>query len=153
MDLHRGVCLAVTLCLCVGAERAQGVEEARKCCGGHGYLLASGLPLLYARYVPACTYEGENYVLLQQTARFLLKAVQHAAAGKTLARSVQVGVFRSCPRPALTVRRSTWRMRSRAGWLHRRSRTRRPCDSPTRTWPCCASAPPAWLSVCGLLVL
>jgi len=40
--------------------------------------------------VPACTYEGENYVLLQQTARFLLKAVQSATAGKTLGGTVKV---------------------------------------------------------------
>lgn len=43
-----------------------GIEECRKLCGGHGYLCASGLPELYAVYVPACTYEGDNTILLLQ---------------------------------------------------------------------------------------
>lgn len=43
-----------------------GIEECRKLCGGHGYLCASGLPELYAAYVPACTYEGDNTILLLQ---------------------------------------------------------------------------------------
>ncbi|KAG5564810.1 hypothetical protein RHGRI_000870 [Rhododendron griersonianum] len=45
---------------------ADGIEECRKLCGGHGYLCSSGLPELFAVYVPACTYEGENTVLLLQ---------------------------------------------------------------------------------------
>lgn len=43
-----------------------GIEECRKLCGGHGYLCNSGLPELYAVYVPACTYEGDNTILLLQ---------------------------------------------------------------------------------------
>ena len=43
-----------------------GIEECRKLCGGHGFLCASGLPELYAAYVPACTYEGDNTILLLQ---------------------------------------------------------------------------------------
>lgn len=43
-----------------------GIEECRKLCGGHGYLCSSGLPELFAVYVPACTYEGDNIVLLLQ---------------------------------------------------------------------------------------
>ncbi|XP_052307517.1 peroxisomal acyl-coenzyme A oxidase 1-like isoform X2 [Populus trichocarpa] len=45
---------------------ADAIEECRKLCGGHGYLCASGLPELFAVYVPACTYEGDNVVLLLQ---------------------------------------------------------------------------------------
>jgi hypothetical protein len=40
---------------------------------------------LFAQYVPACTYEGDNYVLFQQTARYLVKAVGSAYKGKQLA--------------------------------------------------------------------
>lgn len=43
-----------------------GIEECRKLCGGHGYLNSSGLPELFAVYIPACTYEGDNTVLLLQ---------------------------------------------------------------------------------------
>ncbi|KAI1305184.1 Peroxisomal acyl-coenzyme A oxidase 1 [Halotydeus destructor] len=49
------------------------IERCRLACGGHGYLLISGLPRLYATTVAACTYEGENTVLYLQTARHLLK--------------------------------------------------------------------------------
>ena len=44
-------------------------EQVRLACGGHGYSAASGLPKIYARVTMACTYEGENTVLLLQTAR------------------------------------------------------------------------------------
>ncbi|KAK6960144.1 peroxisomal acyl-coenzyme A oxidase 1-like isoform X1 [Biomphalaria glabrata] len=54
-------------------EMAYGIEQCRMACGGHGYMLASGLPKIYAHEVPACTYEGENVVLCLQTARFLVK--------------------------------------------------------------------------------
>jgi hypothetical protein len=49
-----------------------GIEECRKLCGGHGYLNSSGLPELFAIYVPACTYEGDNVVLLLQVSMLLL---------------------------------------------------------------------------------
>jgi acyl-CoA oxidase len=47
-----------------------GIEECRKLCGGHGFHTNSGLPELYASYVPACTYEGDNTVLLLQVDYF-----------------------------------------------------------------------------------
>ncbi|XP_039122296.1 peroxisomal acyl-coenzyme A oxidase 1-like [Dioscorea cayenensis subsp. rotundata] len=61
---------------------ADGIEECRKLCGGHGYLCSSGLPELFAVYVPSCTYEGDNVVLLLQVARFLVKTVSQLASGK-----------------------------------------------------------------------
>ncbi|CAN1259018.1 Peroxisomal acyl-coenzyme A oxidase 1 [Linum perenne] len=61
---------------------ADGIEECRKLCGGHGYLCSSGLPELFAVYVPACTYEGDNVVLLLQVARFLMKTVAQLPSGK-----------------------------------------------------------------------
>ncbi|GAB4858071.1 acyl-coenzyme A oxidase [Ancistrocladus abbreviatus] len=61
---------------------ADAIEECRKLCGGHGYLCSSGLPELFAVYVPACTYEGDNVVLLLQVARFLMKTVSQLASGK-----------------------------------------------------------------------
>jgi acyl-CoA oxidase len=47
-----------------------GIEECRKLCGGHGYLCSSGLPELYAAYLPACTYEGENVILFSEVSNF-----------------------------------------------------------------------------------
>ncbi|KAH1223517.1 Peroxisomal acyl-coenzyme A oxidase 1 [Glycine max] len=60
---------------------ADGIEECRKLCGGHGYLCSSGLPELFAVYVPACTYEGDNVVLLLQVARHLMKTVSQLGSG------------------------------------------------------------------------
>ncbi|KAL1316042.1 peroxisomal acyl-coenzyme A oxidase 1 [Arachis duranensis] len=60
---------------------ADGIEECRKLCGGHGYLNSSGLPELFAVYAPACTYEGDNYVLLLQVARHLMKTVSQLDSG------------------------------------------------------------------------
>ncbi|KAH1249118.1 Peroxisomal acyl-coenzyme A oxidase 1 [Glycine max] len=54
---------------------ADGIEECRKLCGGHGYLCSSGLPELFAVYIPTCTYEGDNTVLLLQVARHLIKTI------------------------------------------------------------------------------
>ncbi|KAG4193335.1 hypothetical protein ERO13_A07G215000v2 [Gossypium hirsutum] len=58
------------------------IEECRKLCGGHGYLSNNGLPELFAVYIPTCTYEGDNVVLLLQVARFLMKTVSQLGSGK-----------------------------------------------------------------------
>ncbi|RCH97894.1 acyl-coenzyme A oxidase [Rhizopus stolonifer] len=59
-----------------------GMEECRKSMGGHGYSVFSGISGLFATSVPSNTYEGDNYVLSQQVARFLLKQLQLVAKGK-----------------------------------------------------------------------
>ncbi|CAG5122878.1 unnamed protein product [Candidula unifasciata] len=65
-------------------EMMYGIEQCRLACGGHGYILASGLPKIYTNEVPACTYEGENVVLCLQTARFLIKSYNAAEKGEQL---------------------------------------------------------------------
>ncbi|KAG7310808.1 hypothetical protein JYU34_003635 [Plutella xylostella] len=65
------------------ADTAALVERCRLACGGHGYMLSSNLPLTYGLVTAACTYEGENTVLLLQTARFLMKTWQHIDTAKT----------------------------------------------------------------------
>ncbi|KAI9220900.1 acyl-CoA dehydrogenase/oxidase C-terminal [Blastocladiella britannica] len=57
---------------CTGVA-LDGIEELRRACGGHGFMMSSGLPYLMANYSPNVTYEGENWLLTQQTARYLLK--------------------------------------------------------------------------------
>ena len=59
-----------------------GAEDARRCCGGHGYSLMSGLPSIVSALLPMVTLEGENYVMYQQTARFLIKRAADIRAGK-----------------------------------------------------------------------
>ncbi|XP_044309580.1 peroxisomal acyl-coenzyme A oxidase 1 isoform X5 [Varanus komodoensis] len=59
-----------------------GIEECRMACGGHGYSRCSGLPDIYVNFTPSCTYEGENTVMMLQTARFLVKSYTQVSAGQ-----------------------------------------------------------------------
>lgn len=61
---------------------SSGIEECRMACGGHGYSHCSGIPNLYVTFTPACTYEGENTVMMLQTARFLVKSYTQVSSGK-----------------------------------------------------------------------
>nr|XP_048673484.1 peroxisomal acyl-coenzyme A oxidase 1 isoform X4 [Caretta caretta] len=58
-----------------------GIEECRMACGGHGYSRCSGLPDIYVNFTPSCTYEGENTVMMLQTARFLIKSYTQVSSG------------------------------------------------------------------------
>jgi acyl-CoA oxidase len=60
----------------------EGAEDARKCCGGHGYLLTSGMPSIVAEATAPATFEGENYVMYLQVGRSLLKWLRQTRAGK-----------------------------------------------------------------------
>jgi acyl-CoA oxidase len=64
---------------------ANGAEEARRRCGGHGYLRSSSLPDIVALVTPAITYEGEFQPILQQTARYLFRALHQLKTKGTLA--------------------------------------------------------------------
>jgi hypothetical protein len=55
----------------------------RRACGGHGYTHSSGLGSLFADYVGVLTAEGENFLLTQQTGRYLLKAYEKLRRGST----------------------------------------------------------------------
>ncbi|NWY16762.1 ACOX1 oxidase, partial [Aphelocoma coerulescens] len=59
-----------------------GIEECRMACGGHGYSRCSGIPDIYVTFTPSCTYEGENTVMMLQTARFLMKSYTQVASGQ-----------------------------------------------------------------------
>ncbi|XP_037326729.2 peroxisomal acyl-coenzyme A oxidase 1 isoform X1 [Pungitius pungitius] len=60
------------------------IEVCRMSCGGHGYSRSSGLPDIYVEFTPTCTYEGENTVMMLQTARYLVKSYRQAQAGQQL---------------------------------------------------------------------
>lgn len=52
---------------------SEGAEDARRACGGQGYLATSGLPDIVQSLTVMCTGEGDTHVLFQQTARYLMK--------------------------------------------------------------------------------
>lgn len=55
---------------------ADGIEDCRKACGGHGFLQCSGLPELLTTYLQNPTVEGDNHMLPQQVIKVLLKLVE-----------------------------------------------------------------------------
>ena len=67
-DLHATSCGLKALASTTAAE---GLEVCRRACGGHGYSSFSGIGSLYADYLPTMTWEGDNYMLTQQVARYV----------------------------------------------------------------------------------
>jgi len=61
-----------------------GIEEMRKACGGAGYLMASGIAKLEADYKWRATAEGDTFVMLLETAKYLMKACKDAQEGREL---------------------------------------------------------------------
>ncbi|EYC45867.1 hypothetical protein Y032_0414g1028 [Ancylostoma ceylanicum] len=51
----------------------EALDEARKACGGHGFLHCSRLNELRDSFDPSQTFEGENFMILQQTSNILLE--------------------------------------------------------------------------------
>lgn len=66
-QLHAIACCLKAVCT---SDASIGVETCRLACGGHGYMTSSNLHNTYSLTTAACTYEGENTVLLLQTARY-----------------------------------------------------------------------------------
>ncbi|UMM39462.1 hypothetical protein L5515_016514 [Caenorhabditis briggsae] len=75
----------------VSWDTAQGIEQCRLACGGHGYSQASGFPEIYGYAVGGCTYEGENLVMLLQVARFLMRAAEGVRKGS--AKLADIGAY------------------------------------------------------------
>ena len=67
-DLHATSCGLKALASTIAAE---GLEVCRRACGGHGYSSFSGIGSWYADYLPTTTWEGDNYMLTQQVARYV----------------------------------------------------------------------------------
>lgn len=67
------------------SDAVKGVEILRLACGGHGYADYSSMPALYCNNVSMCTYDGENTVLLLQTAKYLYREWSKLLQGKPIA--------------------------------------------------------------------
>ncbi|KAF2651356.1 acyl-coenzyme A oxidase 1 [Lophiostoma macrostomum CBS 122681] len=78
-DLHATSCGLKALSSTIAAE---GLEMCRRTCGGHGYSSFSGIGPWYADYLPTITWEGDNYMLTQQVARYLLKSARSVLANQ-----------------------------------------------------------------------
>lgn len=78
-DLHATSCALKAFS---STSAAEGLEVCRRACGGHGYSAFSGIGSWYADYLPTVTWEGDNYMLTQQVARYLLKSARAVLSGK-----------------------------------------------------------------------
>ena len=72
-SLHATSSALKSLCTTIGSD---GIEECRRACGGHGFSMSSGLPQIYASSMTGFTPEGDNWLLTQQSARYLYGVVQ-----------------------------------------------------------------------------
>ncbi|KAL1584620.1 hypothetical protein WHR41_06979 [Cladosporium halotolerans] len=77
-DLHATSCGLKSLASYTAVE---GLEMCRRACGGHGYSSFSGIGPWYSDYLPTATWEGDNYMLTQQVARYLLKTARSVLKG------------------------------------------------------------------------
>ncbi|KAI0995154.1 Peroxisomal acyl-coenzyme A oxidase 1 [Podosphaera aphanis] len=77
-DLHATSCGLKAL---ASSTAAEGLEVTRRACGGHGYSSFAGIGAWYADYLPTPTWEGDNYMLTQQVARYLLKSARAVLKG------------------------------------------------------------------------
>ena len=78
-ELHATSAGLKGLCCRVAAD---GIEDCRRACGGHGFLLSSGVAALAADYVWKVTAEGDFVVMLLQTARYLMKMLARVRRGE-----------------------------------------------------------------------
>lgn len=58
-----------------------GVDTIRQSCGGAGFSAWSGLPAIQTDYAPNTTFEGDNTVLYQQSAKFIIKTAKNIQRG------------------------------------------------------------------------
>lgn len=76
-DLHSKSSGLKSLCTTLAAD---SIEIGRRALGGHGFGAGSGLISLNNDYHSRVTVEGDNYMITQQVARYLLKKATAAQA-------------------------------------------------------------------------
>jgi acyl-CoA oxidase len=59
-------------------------EICRKACGGAGYSSHSGIPQIFFNASPVPTYEGDNTVMMLQSAKFVKKLSKKGKKGEKL---------------------------------------------------------------------
>jgi acyl-CoA oxidase len=68
---------------------ATAADICRQCMGGHGYSAYSKMPGIFNDWVVLLAGEGDNMVLVQQTARYLIRAAKKVNQGKPLSGSTK----------------------------------------------------------------
>jgi len=84
-EMHALSCCLKAIC---SYDSTASIEVCRLACGGHGFMDCSNFPTLYGMSTAVCTYEGENTVMLLQTARYLVKVYGQALNGEKLVPTV-----------------------------------------------------------------
>ena len=74
-DLHSTSSGLKSLCTTLAAD---GIETSRRALGGHGFGGGSGLIQLNNDYLSKPTVEGDNWMITQQTAAYIIKKVEAA---------------------------------------------------------------------------
>ncbi|KAG0083191.1 acyl-coenzyme A oxidase [Podila epicladia] len=95
---------------------ATGVEDCRKIMGGHGYSYYSGISHIWSTYVPSNTYEGDNFLLTQQSARYLLKQIKVATTDPEKVTPFSKYVIKTLDQDNFTAERCA--VKSGADWLN-----------------------------------
>ncbi|KAF2018105.1 acyl-CoA oxidase [Aaosphaeria arxii CBS 175.79] len=76
-ELHSASSGLKSLCTMLAAD---GIETCRRAMGGHGFGGGSGLVGTNADYLSKPTVEGDNWMITQQVASYLIKKMTHAVA-------------------------------------------------------------------------
>lgn len=67
----------------------EAIEQCRQCCGGHGFSAYNALGTLVTDFAVMVTWEGDNTVMAQQTARYLIASFRKMTRGEKLTGSVE----------------------------------------------------------------
>ncbi|KAF9897176.1 hypothetical protein BX616_006058, partial [Lobosporangium transversale] len=94
---------------------ATGIEDCRKLMGGHGFSYFSGIPHIWSSYVPSNTYEGDNFLLTQQSARYLMKQLKTATTEPEKLTSFSKYLLRALDQDALQSERCS--VQDASDWL------------------------------------
>lgn len=101
-DLHATSSGLKSLCTTYAAD---GIETCRRALGGHGFHSGSGLIQLNNDYLSKPTVEGDNWMITQQTASYIIKKTQALVEGKATAETSPEDQFTACMRDYLKAKR------------------------------------------------
>jgi acyl-CoA oxidase len=88
-EMHAASSGLKSLCTTLAAD---GIEVCRRALGGHGYGGGSGFISLNNEYLDKPTVEGDNWMITQQTASYLLKRMTEAVSNPTASTTTPIDV-------------------------------------------------------------